>query len=667
MTRDRHSDDERDVQREREGNAGAAADDAGSLASPYRLTPPVAPPEPEPEPEPVAAEVAEPEEASEDAPAAAAGPEIDADPASTQVSEGLDLDDEAGEFETPTATSEQAPAPETDEADGVAAAAAATAANEKAEKKPAARPARTPREARAARAARAPRDRSALRRAGSILTGALVLALAGGIAFGGGLLDRTAPASSDPLAVAVPPTQVALACPGPGVLPGGDAGGTDAELGGASATTAAVRGVVVPRTDDPAAATLAPLVSDGAAPLELTGGEDALVGELVGPTGSSVLRAEPTATAAAFAAAASVSRADSGDLRGLAAATCPAAATSSWLVGGTTVVGASAVLSLRNVGATAATVTIRAWDAVGEVSVGGTSILVPAGAEVTQALEATVPDAERLTILVTATGGQVSPTIQTSQLTGLTPAGTDVVAPTAAPALTQLLPGVVLTSTTVDEEDPSLVRILNPGDEPTTVQLDLLGAEGATSLTDEAGLVIEAGAVADVSLAGAPAGTFTLQITAQDPVVAGAMLVRRGDPAPEDPDVPVVDRAWLPAVPSATAAAVAVPGLGSLVDRAVLVIGNGEETDTDVTVTAVNGTGEVVSTQEIGVAAGASTALEVSGLGSGVAAVLLDSTGPVTSSAVLTWGDVLGELIAVVAAQADPQVERSAAITISGS
>jgi hypothetical protein len=145
------------------------------------------------------------------------------------------------------------------------------------------------------------------------------------------------------------------------------------------------------------------------------------------------------------------------------------------------------------------------------------------------------------------------------------------------------------------------------------------------------------------------------------------MLVRRGDPAPEDPDVPVVDRAWLPAVPSATAAAVAVPGLGSLVDRAVLVIGSGEDTDAEVTVTAVNGAGEVLSTRDVAVPVDGSAALEVTGLGSGVAAVLLDSTAPVSASVVLTWGDVLGELIGVVAAQADPQVERSAAITISGS
>ncbi|GMA30633.1 DUF5719 family protein [Litorihabitans aurantiacus] len=507
------------------------------------------------------------------------------------------------------------------------------------------------------------RGRTTWRRVGATLSGALVLALAGGVAVGGGLLERPRAASSDPLVVAVPPTQVALACPGPGEAP--DGGATDSELGGASVTTADVRALVLPRGDEEPRAVLGPLAEGGGE--TLTGTGDAVVATLAQPEGSSVLRAEPSASAAAFAAAAGASRADTGDLRGLAAASCPPGATSSWLVGGTTELGASAVLALRNVGSTPATVSLRAWDAVGEVAVGGTSILVPPGQEVRQALEASVPDAERLAVLVTATGGQVSATVQTSQLTGLTPAGTDVVAPTAMPALEQLVPGVVLTTTTVDESDPSLVRILNPGDEPTTVRLELLGSDGTTALTDDAGLVVEAGAVADVSLAGAPAGTFTVRAVADDPVVAAAMLVRRGEPAPEDPDVPVMDRAWLPALPPVTSAALALPGVGSLVDRGVLVIGNGEADTAEVMVTALNGGGEVLGTQEVTVPGSGSAALEVTSLGSGVSGVVLESDVPVSSAAVLTFADVLGELIAVVGAQADPQVERSAAVTISGS
>ncbi|PWD52129.1 hypothetical protein C8046_17250 [Serinibacter arcticus] len=429
-----------------------------------------------------------------------------------------------------------------------------------------------------------------------------------------------------------------------------------------------MRGLVLPRESGTAAATLGPLTAvDGAAPTDLAGSDAALLTVLEGAPGATVLRAEPDERTAAYAVAASVSRADEGDLRGLTGVACPPAATSSWIVGGNTLIGSSAILTLRNLGATAATVTLRAWDAVGEVPVSGTSILVPAGTEVQQALEASTADVERLAVLVTATGGQVSPTIQTSQLTGLTPAGTDVLAPTTMPALEQLLPGVVLTSTTVDEPDPSLVRIVNPGDEATTVTLELLGSDGPRRLTDEAGLVIEPGAVADVSLAGAPAGTFTVRVTAEDPIVAGAMLVRRGEPAPEDPDVPVLERAWLPAVHGATDAAVTAPGLGSLADRGVLVVGNGEETDASVELTAYDSRGEIVAERAVSVPADSSAALELTALGAGAVAVTMSAPTPVSSAVVLTRGDVLGEMIAVVTAQADPQVERSAAVTISGS
>lgn len=514
------------------------------------------------------------------------------------------------------------------------------------------------------------RERTGLRRAGRIVTGALVLGLLGGVAAGGGLLERNPLATADPLAVAVPPTEVALACPAGVVAPGASTSSTDTELSGSSDSRSAVRAFVVTRDGAASPATLGPLLPGSSdATAELAGTADHLLGALANPTGSMVLRAAPSEAeaAAAFAVAAAVSRADSGDLRGLTAVACPPSATTSWLVGGTTLVGSSALLTLRNVGATPATVTVRAWDAIGEVPVSGTGTVVPPGQEVTQALEASVPDAERLAIQVTATGGQVSPTVQTSQLTGLTPAGTSVIGPTTMPALVQLLPGVVLTTTTVDEADPSLVRIVNPGENATTVTLDLLGEDGVTRLTDDAGLVIEAGAVADVSLAGAPAGTFTVRVTADDPVVAGAMLVRRGEPAPEDPDVPVLDRTWLSAVPGAVSSAVTIPGLGSLAERAVLVIGNDESDAATVTVTALDATGAVVATQDVSVPATGGASLEITRLGVGTVAVVLDSTQPVSAGVVLTWTDALGEMIGVVAAQPDPQVERSAAVTISGS
>lgn len=512
---------------------------------------------------------------------------------------------------------------------------------------------------------------SALTRTSRLLAGVGVLALTGAVVAAGSLLPDAELAQAEPLAVAVPPTPVTLVCSGP--LAFAETGSSDIELGGASTVVSDAAAVVLARAGVVGAASLGSLTDTGTA---LTTGAAGAAIRLASPTAASVLRAEPTEQAA-FAAAATAQRADAGDLRGLAASACPAPAATSWFAAGRTLVGDSAILMLRNAGTTTATITLRAWGALGPIALTTSPIVVPAGSESSVVLEAAAPDEDRLVVEVTSSGGQISATVATNQLTGLTPAGTDLAGPTTGPATTAIIPGVVLGSSTVDDADPSLVRVLNPGTEPVSVTLELLGPDGAIALNGPDDLVIEAGAVADVSLGGAPAGTYAVRVSADSPIVAGASLVRVGSPAPEDPDVPVVDRAWLSAVAPTGSAAVAVPGLGTVADRGVLVLADGsaagegdgaagEAADTlEVTVTALDATGAELGTREVSVPAGGSFAVDLAEFGLATTAARIDSAHAVSSAVVLTYADPLGEVIGVVPAQADPQVERSASIRIS--
>lgn len=500
--------------------------------------------------------------------------------------------------------------------------------------------------------------REGLTRTLRIVSALGVLALGAGVVVGASALPTAQVAQAQPLAVAVPPTGVALTCPTAPAATSGAA--TDSELSGASTTTTQVLGAVLARGGALPSATLGTLTAAGTA---LTSGPDGAIGTLADPAEPSVLRADPAGGAAAFAVAATASRADSGDLRGLSAASCPAGSSTLWFAGGRTTIGSSATLSLRNAGSTAATVTLAAWGATGPVALTSTAVVVPPGSQQTVSLEAVAPDQDRLALQLTAAGGLVSATIATNQLDGLTPAGTDVVSATAAPGVEALVPGVVLGSSTIDDEDTALVRVLNPGETPATVSIELLGSDGVVPISGLNGLVVEAGAVTDVTLGGAPPGTYTVRVSSDLPVVTGASLVRVGQPAPEDPDVPVIDRAWLPSVASGTSQAVALPGLGSVVERAQLVIGAVE--DATVTATALDATGTMVGTVEVDVPAGRSVALDASQLGSSPALVRLTSDAPVAAGAVLTYTDPLGELVSVIGAQQDPQVERSAAIRVS--
>jgi Family of unknown function (DUF5719) len=151
---------------------------------------------------------------------------------------------------------------------------------------------------------------------------------------------------------------------------------------------------------------------------------------------------------------------------------------------------------------------------------------------------------------VRSSGGPVAAFIQQSVLRGLTPGGVDFIAPSAAPAARQVMTGV-------DIQDPGAVRaaigkagyedagpalqLAVPGPADAVVEIRLLGRDGQKTLPDGGVVTAKGGAVTTVSLAGVPAGHYTISASADVSFVASAR-VTRGVTTDQPTDI-----AWSPA------------------------------------------------------------------------------------------------------------------------
>lgn len=445
--------------------------------------------------------------------------------------------------------------------------------------------------------------------------------------------------------VPVPPAATTLVCPGPLRLiteaAGQDVvydpqfdpapGGSDSRLRAVTAAAATAAGTGV----------LGPLGGEPTAELTPVGPAGALTS--AGAAGGTVLRVEPVADAPAWAAAAVATVTTNGDLRGLAAASCQTPTTEAWLVGGGTEIGTSARLVLQNPGATPATVTLGLWGPTGVVEPAGSpEFLVPAGSERVVLLEGVAAEQRRIVAHLSATGGAVTAYLQDSRVRGLVPAGVDLVVPGAPPAVTQVLPGLVLTASAAEDPDPAVVRLLAPGT-ATTARITLLGASGPLELPP---VDLPADEVVDVPLGGIEGGQYTAVVVADHPVVAAAAVTRVG--AADGP----VERAWVAAREPGVAGPIAVPpGVDAAVAVGVLPTGDGSAT---VTLEAIGADGALLGTRELTVTAGTTAALPVGsiaggGSGTEVAGVVVRTTDPRVAWAVpLIRADAAGQLTSVL-------------------
>lgn len=456
---------------------------------------------------------------------------------------------------------------------------------------------------------------------GRILTGLLVLALAAAVVLG--VLRLPAPSAAEGLGVSdvtVPPSPASLVCPGPLRLPD-DEGRGDAAFD--PVPVAPVTTVVAVGAQS-GGGTLRPVAGGDAAGTLAEGAGAAVVRGVTAPL---VLDAGPSAQEPPRVAAATGALVTAGDLRGLSAASCQEPTTDAWLVGGATDLSSRADLVLDNAGATPAQVQLTVFGPNGRVDLTGERYLVAPGEQEVVALGAVASEQRGVVVHVEAEGGRVSASVQDSALDGFSPAGTDLVVPGAAPARRQVVPGVRVATTSVDDPHAASLRLLAPGGAPTTATISLLGPNGVQALPGAQEVALEPGVVTDVPLGGLPGAAYTVVVDAARPVVAAVQVSRVGTVGAQG-GAAVVERAWAASVAAGGGLAALPDGttgwlvLGAVGDRAP-----DEGAARTVTVRVRGDAGQVLGERAVELAAGRSVQLAVGDLAPGRPVRAVEVTG----------------------------------------
>lgn len=496
--------------------------------------------------------------------------------------------------------------------------------------------------------------RTLLRRGTALLAGAGLLAGAAGVTWWATVTPTATQAEVGAVSVPAAVTETVYACP---AGPGNSVGAVD--LGQTtSATSITVLGTGARATYGDQRLKDSTLSTDDAegGVLTLTPGQD------------------PEASATGLVTTSTAS----GDLRGLTASACAPASAVSWIVGGSAALGSSSELRLVNPGRTTVTATVTLYGSTGPLTLpSGGQVAVPAGGSSSVLLESASSADARVALSVEADGGMLVSSLVTESLDGETPAGTDVLTAGAAPATDLLVPGVVLADPEKDARrsdagarsetqgddaqsaaGPAL-RIVNPSQAEATVSVTLIGADGEKELPGAQSLVIDPGAVFDVSLDGVAAGTYGIRLTSDQPVAAAARLVRTAGEYPAGSGTLVRDVAWVQAQDAAVVAdgalTVPAPGEGQTI-ASTLVLTNPARQSATVTLAAATGSGS----QEVTVPSGRTVSIDLDAdtLPGGTGALTLSASqgSQVRAVAVLTQsveGDTAGTLIAVVPPVAD--------------
>lgn len=286
-----------------------------------------------------------------------------------------------------------------------------------------------------------------------------------------------------------------------------------------------------------------------------------------------------TYSAGSETAASSVQRWNTETLRGLAVAPCEDAQAETWLIGGSTITGRQAVLSLANPSHVAATVDVRVFGASGEIDApGARGILLPPQTRRVFSVAGFAPEEPSPVLQVTSSSSPIVATMHLQVTRGLQADGMAIVWGGASPSTTHALPGVwleqgevaaALRSSEGYEDLGAALRLLAPAEDTTariTVHRPLFG-----DVVSEVSLV--AGRVLDVALDELGSSVVAVTVEADHPVVAG---VRQFTAEPDRTDFSWVaaQEAWtgssLVSVPPGPEATLSL--IGRAVDTAVVTV-----------------------------------------------------------------------------------------------
>ena len=241
------------------------------------------------------------------------------------------------------------------------------------------------------------------------------------------------------------------------------------------------------------------------------------------------------------------------EFAGLAAATCAVASGDSWLVGGSTAVGRTTLLTLSNPTEVTATVDLELFGENGKVSAPGTNgIDVPPNGQRVLSIAGFAPGLKSPVVHVTSRGGRVVANLQQSIVRGIDPGGIDIVGHSTDPSTAVHIPGIVMTdhigveqlfSAEGSEDILTTVRMFVPGDQDATATVNLAPEAGAgTGASFQ--VTVPAGSVSDFPIAELENGRYTLTIETDVPFVAAARVTSVGDNG--------TDFAWISSAPRLT-------------------------------------------------------------------------------------------------------------------
>ncbi|MWV50562.1 hypothetical protein GRS96_14915 [Rathayibacter sp. VKM Ac-2803] len=305
-------------------------------------------------------------------------------------------------------------------------------------------------------------------------------------------------------------------------------------------------------------------------------------------------------------------------ISGLSAHGCAEPTADSWLVAGSTDVGRTSVLVLANASEVAATVDLTLYGEQGLVSAtGATGIVVPAGSVRTLPLAGLAPDVVQPVVRMTARGGEIAASLQSSAISGLTPEGVETSSPSAGPDTVTVISGFTVASPPADtaSDDGSggagspVLRILTPGEADSTVSIEVSN-EDPSGLGASTQVVVPAGRVGEVPLTGLADGSYRVTLSSDQPIVAAGRSSSTGSAG--------TDFAWF-----ASGTATSVPfGIGSTGEAgARLHLANASDSSASVVLESASGS----RTLEIGPFAAATTEL-------GTDSVVVSSDQPVQAS-----------------------------------
>ncbi|SMH33448.1 hypothetical protein SAMN06295885_0866 [Rathayibacter oskolensis] len=303
---------------------------------------------------------------------------------------------------------------------------------------------------------------------------------------------------------------------------------------------------------------------------------------------------------------------------GLAAQGCAEPSADSWLVAGSTDVGLTSVLVLANASEVAATVDLALYGEQGPITAtGATGIVVPAGSVRVLPLAGLAPDVVQPVIRMTARGGEVAATLQSSAIAGLAPEGVETSSPSAGADTITVISGFTVATPPADtaSDDGSggsgtpVLRILAPGGEDTTVSIEVAN-EDPSGLGTSTQVVAAAGRVGEVPLTGLADGSYRITLRSDQPIVAAGRTTSTGPAG--------TDFAWF-ASGTATSVPFGVGNTGEAGSR--LHLANASDSSASVVIESDAGS----RTLEIGPFAAASTEL-------GADSVVVSSDQPVQAS-----------------------------------